>query len=102
MSIPPMSREAILEVMRQFRNGNRSSQGPDPGKDWLGDGRYGYVIVEDDQPYPVKEIIRLAVKGAIGAWPLEFWGGDQAERYVKRHDFTVVEQAAWLGASGRT
>ena len=100
MPIPPTSHEAILEAMLQFSRGERSPQGPRPGTDWLGDSRYHYVIVHEGEPYPVKEIIRLAVKRATEDWPSRFWGGpSDANRYVKQYGFTVVRKEDWAARS---
>jgi hypothetical protein len=93
MALPPTSRESMLLAMQQFEQGTRSPQGPKVGVDWLGNG-------DDGEPYPVKEIIRLAVKIATGVWPSRFWGGPtDANRYVAGYGFTVVPKADWLRAS---
>jgi len=50
----------------RFRDGERSPNGPRPDQSWRDDARYGYVIVHENDRYPVKEIIRLAVHATTG------------------------------------
>jgi hypothetical protein len=87
----------LVQAIQQFKQGIRSPQGSKPGEDWLGNGAHRYVIVGDDgEPYPVKEIIRLAVRIATGSLPPRFSGGiAQANRYVERYQMTVVPKAEW-------
>ena len=100
MALPTVSRHSMLLAVEQFKRGVRSDQGPKPGADWLGDGRHHYVLVADDgEPYPVKEIIRLAVRIETGTWPPRFWGGPlDANRYAERLGFAVERKDAWLDA----
>ena len=103
MPIPPTSRTAMLDAMHQFDRGDRSPHGPKPETDWLGDVRHRYVIVEGERPYPVKEIIRLAVKGVTGEWFTRFVAGpSQANQYAENYHLTVVRKEDWLRASGRS
>jgi hypothetical protein len=91
----------MLLAIEQFKHGVRSDQGPAVGTDWLSDRRHHYVLVDDaGEPYPVKEIFRLAVKIETGAWPPQFWGGPtDANRYAERLDFRVERKDDWLRAS---
>jgi hypothetical protein len=97
MAIPQTGQGAMLEAIQQFKAGVRSPQGPRPDADWLGNGNHKYVIVHDDEPYPVKEVIRLAVKIATGSWPGTFSGGiHQANRYAEQYHFTIARKEDWL------
>jgi hypothetical protein len=78
-----------------FRSGERSPQGPKPGDDLLGRGNYRYFILHDGERYPVKEIIRLAVRLATGDWPGRFWGGRESNTYVRNRGFIVEERPGW-------
>ena len=100
MALPPTSREAILQAIQQFRDGVRSPQGPKPGDDWLGKGYHRWVIVHEDEPYPLKEIIRLAIQRGTGVAATRFTGGTgDAKKYAEQYRFTVVPKADWLRAS---
>jgi hypothetical protein len=103
MALPDVSRQSMLLAMEQFRRGVRSDQGPRPGTDWLGDRRHHYVLLADDgEPYPVKEIIRLAVRIETGAWPSRFWGGPlDANKYAERRGFRVERKDTRRSASHR-
>src|SRR2546430_2347062 len=92
MAIPPVSREDLVQAMLAFDRGERSPHGPEPGKDWMGDRRYHYAILDEvGRPrYPVKEVIRLAVRRATGGWPGRFWGGQGANAYVQNRGFRVA------------
>lgn len=101
MALLTVSRRSMLLAIDQFNRGVRSEQGPTVGTDWLGDGRHRYVLVDDaGEPYPVKEIIRLAIKLETGSWPPPFWGGPSgANRYAQRLGFAVERKDAWRRAS---
>jgi hypothetical protein len=96
MALPSTSREAMVQAIQQFRAGERSPQGPKPGDDWLGKGNHRWVIVHNGEPYPLKEIIRLAVRFDTGSAAPQFWGGTGgAKAYAERYGFTVVPKAQW-------
>ena len=86
----------MLAAIEQFKRGERSPNGPKPGADWLGNRNYDYVIVHEGEPYPVKEIIRLAVRIATGQWPPPFSGGvKQANKYATDNGFPPEPITAW-------
>lgn len=96
MALPPTSHETMLKAIRQFQAGDRSPQGPAPGDDWLGKANHKYVIVHEGKPYPVKEIVRLAIWIGTGSWPPRFGGGrGPAKKYAVSHGMTVKPKAEW-------
>jgi len=100
MAIPPTSRDTILQAIEQFRRGIRSDRWPRPGPEWMEDARHKYVIVHDGAPYPIREIVRLAVRIGTGERVVGPWdAADSARKYVRRYGFAVAPRANWRRAT---
>ena len=83
MAIPRTSREAMLEAMVRFDRGERSPRWREARSGWMDNAAYRYAILYEGRRYPVKEIIRLAIRLAGGDWMTRFSGGESAaNRYV--------------------
>lgn len=79
MAIPDVDPQKIEQALRDFDKQKRKDWG-----DWTANQQYRYAILWQEQRYPVKEIIRMATGFD------EFWGGNEANRYLQRKGFTVI------------
>src|SRR3954463_10869722 len=82
MPLPPVSREQLIEALRAFDRDKRAQS------DWAGwedRKQFKYAIRFDGQRYPVKEVVSLAT----GLPPSHFYGGDEANDYVRQRGFDV-------------
>src|SRR5438094_822202 len=90
MAIPETGREAMLTALAQFDRGERSPRWHEGKTGWMSKRSYGYAIVHGGRRYPVKEIIRLAIRVTGGDWMVSFSGGKaEANRYVGKYGFEV-------------
>jgi hypothetical protein len=74
MAIPETSREALQEAIAEFDRGERSPRWREARAGWMDNAAHKYAIRYGGRRYPVKEIIRLAIRAAGGqTWP-QPWG----------------------------
>jgi hypothetical protein len=91
MAIPETSREAVLDAISRFERGERSSNWRGGNGDaWRSDSRDRYALRHEGRLYPVKEIVRLAIRSSIGEEFSTFSGGRAANGYARRYGFEVV------------
>jgi hypothetical protein len=83
MALPPVSRDRIIDAIRQFDREERES---DEWRNWQSNSNYEHAIRFEDRLYPVKEIIHLAT----GASKDTFSGGPEANSYVEGLGFQVI------------
>jgi MoxR-like ATPase len=84
MTIPTVTTGALEEAMNLFDKELRNT--PYWAK-WQEDKTYRYAIEQHGQLYPVKKVVSLAT----GTPVTEFSGGDQANAYVEKRGFKVIE-----------
>ena len=90
--IPETSREAMQAAITGFDRGERSPRWREGRSGWMLNENHRYVIVHSGRRYPVKEIIRLAIRASGGDWMANFSGGKaQANRYARRYGFEIDE-----------
>jgi hypothetical protein len=100
MAIPETSREAMQEAIAGFDRGERSPRWRETRVGWMGNGAHKYAIAYQGRHYPVKEIIRLAIRAAGGDWMVWFSGGETAaNRYARKYGFEIVPLEAATNAS---
>lgn len=84
MPIPDASREDVVAAMDLFDAELRDS---DAWRGWEGKGNFRYAVVRDGKRYPVKEVVAQAA----GVSPREFSGGEEANGWLRRRGFEVVD-----------
>ncbi len=84
MPIPDASRDDVVAAMDLFDAELRDS---DAWLDWEANGNYRFAVVRDGQRYPVKQI----VAEASGVGTREFSGGEEANGWLRRRGFEVVD-----------
>lgn len=82
--IPDTTYEAILKAMELFDRTLRESA---EWSDWKQKENYRFAIDYNGRQYPVKKIISLAT----GITTSSFSGGDEANGYLKKKGFSVVQ-----------
>jgi hypothetical protein len=89
MTIPPTSRALLERAIQLFDRGQRSERWHESAGGWMQDTRHRYAISHAGRLYPMKEIIRLAVRAATDRDFSEFSGGRESVEYVKRYGLAV-------------
>ena len=84
MKLPDVTLEVLQEAMNNFDQDLRNSS---YWLRWQEDETYKYAIELNGLLYPVKQIVSMATKIPVN----QFTGGDQANGYVERRGFKVVE-----------
>jgi hypothetical protein len=84
MAIPDITRDAIIQAIRQFDKELRDTT---YWQEWTDDPTYKYAIKFESRLYPVKKIISFATGVAVD----DFSGGEEANGYAKERGFEVVE-----------
>ena len=81
VGIPDVSKEKILEAMKEFDLNKRNQP---EWEGWEDKKTQVYAILHNGQKYPPKEIIRMAT-GARG-----FSGGEQSNNYLQKRGFDII------------
>lgn len=82
MAMPETSREALLEAIVRFDRGERSPRWRETQSGWMGNAVHKYAILHGGRRYPVKEIIRLAIRVVGGDWLTRFSGGGEGSEPI--------------------
>jgi hypothetical protein len=82
--IPEASREALMDAMNRF---DRELRGTDNWSGWEQNEAHRYAIESGGRRYPVNAVISLA----IGVPVSSFSGGDEANRYLSKKGFSIVQ-----------
>ena len=81
MTIPPTTREAILDALSEFDRAVRDQMGG-----WESNGNYEYALIHAGKRYPPKQIISMAAKVPTST----FSGGPQSNTYLEGYGFQVL------------
>jgi hypothetical protein len=84
VTIPDVSAEKIMDAVQEF---DRSFRDSVEYRDWESKGNYRHALVVGERRYPPKKILSLAT----GISTREFSGGPEANGYLKRRGFSVVQ-----------
>ena len=81
VGIPDVSKEKILEAIKEFDQNKRNQP---EWRGWETKKSQLYAVLHNGQKYPPKEIIRMATGFR------DFSGGEQANRYLRKRGFEII------------
>jgi 5-methylcytosine-specific restriction protein A len=85
-----VDRAAVQHAIIRFKRGERSEHWREGSRGWQEDDNHKYAVLQGNELFPVKEIIRLALDNSGEAGFADFSGGRQANSYLRARDFQIV------------
>ena len=82
MALPDISHQNILDALQKFDTEYRNTEA---WRGWENKQKWQYAILENDQYYPIKQVIHLATGRPVNT----FSGGEESIKFVKNRGFHV-------------